>query len=332
MFEESVMGSRIASKVLFAMENAAPLTVMALAGAAVIGWRYLKLRARVQELRVQEEMLQELVKDNDPRCGETLGGYLLLESLGAEDESTRYRAVRRDEPESVFVVEVLWPGASGDESYVSRLQRETQVWKSLEHPGLLRLLEFHSSPEVYWTRECCDGRRLDDLLKDGFPRAQALDVLDRSLSVLEFLHGKGICYQELRPDFLWIEPNGNVRLEAFPKPYRDRYIECSSDMLGKPEYMSPERICSSAPSPESDQYGVGVLAYRLFTGRGPFEGEELMQTVASILQGKFPSPRERNPEISADLEKVILKMMATDPKDRYPSLTEAARALRSASF
>jgi serine/threonine-protein kinase len=101
-------------------------------------------------------------------------------------------------------------------------------------------------------------------------------------------------------------------------------------LAGTPDYMSPEQIAGfSTVTHTTDLYALGVVAYQMFTGTLPFTHEELVPLLMMHINDPVPPPRERNPRLGPDLERVILRLLEKKPEDRYPSCAALAEVLRS---
>ena len=99
--------------------------------------------------------------------------------------------------------------------------------------------------------------------------------------------------------------------------------------MGTPAYMAPEQIQGEPPSASMDQYALGVVAFQIFTGRLPFECEDMMQTITKHLIEEPPSPRVYNAALSDEMCELILTMLEKDPAKRYVDLTDVRLALKT---
>ena len=142
----------------------------------------------------------------------------------------------------------------------------------------------------------------------------------------EFIH------RDVKPSNILIDDAGNAMLTDFGLA---RMIEGSntltgSMMMGTPAYVSPEQGRGRSLDPRSDQYSLGVILYQMATGRLPFEGNSPMATVMMHIQEPVPRPGRFNPNLSAGVERVILRSMAKNPEDRFPSVDAMNQAYQAA--
>jgi eukaryotic-like serine/threonine-protein kinase len=231
-------------------------------------------------------------------------------------------------------VEVLWEGAASDSHLVKRMERELALWKQLSVPRVGRLLEWglklDSESCFYWAKQLPPGRPLSDFLTPGVAHPQALNLIFEVLELLTAVHEKGLVLGNLsaeRP--VRIGADGITRLEGFiPQFYTTQVVECSNDLalgLAQAGYPSPEFIGTQDYHTEGhDQFGAGWLAYRLLTGRDPFEGKEPLHLLMSVLHSQPPEPQDLPPQLG----QAVLRMLAKQPEQRFPSVAAALQELR----
>jgi serine/threonine-protein kinase len=153
-------------------------------------------------------------------------------------------------------------------------------------------------------------------------------------SGLEHLHDNGYMHLDFKPENVLVTRNAGVRLVDFDlaQPISDKPIKLKKNP-GTPAYMAPEQLQGDGVTHRVDIFAFGVAAYELLTNQKPFPGETPAEILSKQLnRAGFISPRGHNPDLPADLEKIILKCLEIDPERRYPFIGVMARELRAALY
>ena len=186
----------------------------------------------------------------------------------------------------------------------------------------------------YYSMPLIEGGTLADRqeeLQDDFRSAVALVV--KVARAVHFAHQNGILHRDLKPRNILVDREGEPQVVDFGLA---REIESDSSrtvagqILGTPSYMAPEQIDNAADSPPTtavDVYALGAILYHLLTGEPPFTGDHLVETLRLVVEKNPASPRERNPRIDRDLERIVLGCLEKAPTDRYPSASALATDL-----
>lgn len=223
-----------------------------------------------------------------------------------------------------------------------RFEREAAYLQALRHPGIVRILdigEYDDRP--FLVMELVRGRTLEALLIQSMakgidhylPLEQVVDYLIQALEALHVAHLAGILHRDLKPGNLMVTREGRVKLLDFGlarRPEMDSHLTASGSVLGTPAYMSPEQARGEREglSIRSDIYSLGALFYELATNRQPFTAENSMALLRRILEDRAPLPRQHRPDLPIDLETIILKAMARETRDRFPTAEAMAEDLR----
>jgi serine/threonine-protein kinase len=153
-------------------------------------------------------------------------------------------------------------------------------------------------------------------------------------SGLEHMHDNGYMHLDFKPENVLVTRNAGVRLVDFDlaQPISDKPVKLKKNP-GTPAYMAPEQLQGDGVTHRVDIFAFGVAAYELLTNQKPFPGETPAEILSKQLnRAGFISPRGHNPDLPADLEKIILKCLESDPERRYPFIGVMARELRAALY
>jgi hypothetical protein len=176
------------------------------------------------------------------------------------------------------------------------------------------------------------GAPLDRYLatRGELPLEQALRVCRETALGLASAHELGLVHRDVKPANLWLEaPKGRVKLLDFglARAPTDVHLTGTGAVLGTPAYMSPEQGRGLKVDHRSDLFSLGVVLYRLATGRMPFVGDTVMAVLTSLAVDAPVPPRRHNPALPAALEGIITKLLAKDPAERFQSAAEVLAAL-----
>ena len=158
-------------------------------------------------------------------------------------------------------------------------------------------------------------------------------LIDMALG-LEHVHEAGYMHLDFKPENVLVTQNAGVRLLDFDlaQPIEDKPIKMSKNP-GTPAYMAPEQLSGQPFDQRVDVFSFGVAAYELLTNQKPFPGDTPAEILKKQLdRSSFIPPREHNPELPADLEKVVLKCLERQPDKRYPFLSVLVRDLQAALY
>jgi serine/threonine-protein kinase len=214
-------------------------------------------------------------------------------------------------------------------SFRRRFRQEARAMASLDHENIVKVYDISQDGEVpFIVVECVAGRDVGDLLggnrggrlNEQFVRRMATQLL-RALS---YAHRRGIIHRDIKPSNILLMPDGTVKVADFgiARIVEEDDAETGEpgEIVGSARYMSPEQLTGRDATPRSDIYSVGVLLYHCLTGRPPFSGDVKSLARQHIHNHPTP-PRKLNKRITPRMEAVILKALAKDPADRYPSAT-----------
>jgi len=261
------------------------------------------------------------------------GGYRILRLLGRGGMGAVYEA---DDLASGRRVALKVLGHSLDSPEArKRFLREGRLAGSINHPNTVYVFgteEIEGAPVI--TMELVPGGTLHDRVKaEGpMPVAKAVDVILQIVDGLEAAYAAGILHRDIKPSNCFVDPDGAVKVGDFGLSVStlargDSALTLMGSVLGTPEFSSPEQLRGEELSVRSDIYSVGVTLYYLLTGRTPFQAENLVQLLATVLDRPAPSPRISRPEIPEALAGIILRCLAKQSGDRFRDYAELRAAL-----
>ncbi|MGE0491490.1 MAG: serine/threonine-protein kinase [Vulcanimicrobiota bacterium] len=304
-----------------------------MAGLALVGlnhWRRRGARmAKLESLTIKGATEGDLV-------GGRLGRYRLTDRLGRGGMATVYRAIpdgSLNEDEAVAIKLIEADEADRDEG-LDRFRREVRAYQSLDHPNIVRLIEWVDSEEPYYiVMELLEGGTLEKMVREGVSPGRAVAVLDEVMRGVAHAHHEGIVHRDLKPGNVMFTAGGHAKVMDFglARGHFLKTVTVTGTVLGTPAYMAPEQIQGLPPSPSMDQYALGIVAYQLLTGRLPFDSDDMMGVVTAHLVSEPPPLRQFKPTLPETLEAVVLKMLVKDPAERFAGVEEARQALLAAA-
>jgi eukaryotic-like serine/threonine-protein kinase len=276
----------------------------------------------------------------DPLLGQVLGGRYLVQSLLAEGGMGRvYFATDSDSGSGRYAIKVLFGELAADPRHYERFVREAVRASGFDHPNLVRVLDFGSTPgkQPYVVMEYLVGQSLAAVIKRAAPLdpARTALLLGDICRALEEIHRRGIIHRDVKTGNVMVTEGGDrevaklfdfgVSLE--PESGESR-LTTRQTAIGTLTYMSPERTLCQAFDHRSDLFSLGVVLYQMLAGERPFGGTPMMVAIQNLTLTP-PPIAERVPGVTADqrLEAIALKLMQRDPARRYQSAAEVLAAL-----
>jgi len=311
----------------------AGLGLTGLAGLAAALWAFQRLRTlRTLQHRMASLKRYESGQVTDSLILKTLGSYRLLELLGRGGNAAVYRAVpdvSLDEKEAV-AFKVLRFGPVDDPDFFKRFQRECQISRSMNHRGVVRLLDFGEEQGLHYiVLELVPGGSLRTRVRPGgLPLAEVFELLAPVFEGVAYAHAMGIVHRDLKPENVLVTPDGRCKVTDFglARAEDSEKVTRTGMTLGTPAYMSPEQINGTVDY-RTDQYSLGVVFHELLVGECPFEDPDPVRLIFKHLTEEPPALDELRPDVGRPLAEVVRKMLAKEPNDRYPTLIEAWQAL-----
>ena len=251
------------------------------------------------------------------------GRYEILEELGRGSMGVVYRARDPMIGRTVAVKTLLTDKLSTDqfEEYKARFRREAQATGILTHPNIVTVYDFGEDHGfLYITMEFLQGRPLEKSMRQGevFPVDKVISIYDQVTGALDYAHSHQIVHRDIKPANLMILDSGQVKVTDFGiAKIMSLGMTAEGQVLGTPNYMSPEQIQGKQLDGRSDIFSLGVILYELLTGEKPFSGRNLTTITYKIVRIDPIPPRELDATIHPGLSFVITKALAKHPQGRY---------------
>jgi predicted Ser/Thr protein kinase len=262
---------------------------------------------------------------------ELIGNYRVEKELGRGGMGVVYKAAEVATGKAV-ALKVLSRDFALEPSYVKRFKRETEALDRLDHPNIVRVFSVGEYEGLhYYAMDFVDGRSLGAVLSGGerLGVERALDLSIEVAAALGHAHKAGIIHRDIKPGNILLERDGKPKLTDFGiarLTYATRMTR-TGDIVGTPEYMSPEQAKGAEVDAPSDVYSLGVVLYELLAGKVPFEGATALEIIKKHQYEQPENIKELNRAIHDGLARVVMKMLAKEPKERYKSAEQVATAL-----
>jgi serine/threonine protein kinase len=231
-------------------------------------------------------------------------------------------------------LKVLSPYVAQEPKFKARFKQEISVLLELRHEKIVPVLDYGEvGAYAYIVMPFIEAGTLYQRFKSGpLPVAAAAELIHQLSGALDYAHSQGVVHRDIKPSNILIDKKGNALITDFGfARVADQSLSITgSGLIGTPAYMSPEQCRGEDATPLSDQYAFGVMLYQMTTGSLPFEAETPLGVVIMHATEPLPSPREINPDLSSRVEKVILKSLEKEPRDRYPSMGALDEAFSTA--
>ncbi len=262
---------------------------------------------------------------------ERLGEYRLLREIGRGGMGIIYEAVHEPLGRQV-ALKVLSPQATLDPRYVRRFEREAKAAARLHHTNIVPVFGVGACDGVqFYLMQFIRGRSLDQVLRDSGPRPpeEVARLGRQAAEALAYAHTQSVLHRDIKPSNLLVDEQGTLWVTDFglAKLEDETALTRSGDMMGTLRYLAPERLDGPGDA-RSDVHALGLTLYELLCGRPAFDAADHTPLMKQVQHGEATTPRQLRPNVPADLETIILKAMAREPGNRYPTAAALADDLR----
>jgi len=264
--------------------------------------------------------------------GDQLDHYRIESLIARSGMASIFRATDLNTERQV-AIKVPHPEMESDPLLFDRFKREQEIGQQMDHPGVMKVLTDESRSRVYMVMEWVDGRLLRQILAQNkkLPAERAVRIALGICQALDYIHSHGVVHRDLKPENIMVDDEDRIKLIDFGiagmAGARRLTFAKLSQVMGTPDYISPEQVKGKRGDARSDLYALGVMLYEMLTGTTPFRGPNPFATMNERLLNNPVPPREIGPAISPQLQEIIYRAMERDPKNRYATAREFAKDL-----
>jgi serine/threonine protein kinase len=285
--------------------------------------------------------------DSAPSLTGRLGGYDLLRKLGQGGMGSVYLARQLSLNRNV-ALKVLLSQFAKDPAFIARFIREAYAAAQLNHHNVVQIHDIGAQKQThFFSMELVEGQSLANLIREHGPMdpEEAVGYILQAARGLKFAHEHGLIHRDVKPENLLVNRHGIVKVadlglvktpdsaQEQPTSNSEKLYESEKTQLnvsmGTPAYMPPEQARDAHNvDVRADIYALGCTLYALLTGRPPFTGNSAVEVISKHLREQVTPPDKLVHAVPQYLSKVILKMLAKRPGDRYQDMTEVIQALQ----
>jgi hypothetical protein len=266
----------------------------------------------------------------DGRGVPRLEDYEILEMLGSGGMGKVFKA-RQKSLKRLVALKVIHSGSNASPQEAERFRIEAEAVAGLQHPNIVQIHEVGRQDGCpFLALEYVPGGSLEQRLRGGpLPPRQAAELVRTLALAMQHAHERGIVHRDLKPANILFDEAGAPRIADFGlarKLDEAGQMTRTGTVLGTPSYMAPEQA-EGRPSrvgPATDVYALGAILYECLTGRPPFQGQTLLETLEMVRTEAPTLPRRVHPQVPIDLETICLKCLEKEPAARYPGAHELA--------
>ncbi|MGH8090603.1 MAG: protein kinase domain-containing protein [Rudaea sp.] len=256
---------------------------------------------------------------------EHLGHYDIIAELGRGGMGVVYKGYETSLNRYV-AIKVLAESLAHDESVKERFLREARSMAALNDPHIISIYFIgDDAGQTYFVMEFVDGESLGSLLKreSKLKPEQAAKIVYQTAQGLATAHDKGVIHRDIKPGNLMLTSKGAVKIADFGIALStqdfSKKLTSTGEFVGTPGYLSPE-VCQGKPVDQrSDIFSLGIVLFECLAGRMPFTDESPLGLMLEVVKAEIPDVRTLNAEVDPELERILAKMVAKDPAERYQS-------------
>ena len=268
--------------------------------------------------------------------GTRLGPYEILSAVGAGGMGEVYRA-HDPRLDRHVAIKLLPAVAAADPRSRERLRREAMAVAALDHPYICKIFEIcEHGDALFLVMEYIEGETLHRRLQDGrLPLSDALRAAGEIAEALQEAHARRFLHRDLKPANIMLTKQGHVkvmdfglakRVEELPSPDQATremaaQLTAHGNIVGTPDYMSPEQVKGVTLDERSDLFSFGVILAEMISGRHPFRQPSTGETLSAVLR----EPPDLSADIPQGLMALVRRLLAKSPEDRYASAVRRAR-------
>lgn len=262
-----------------------------------------------------------------------LGRYEIVREIGHGAMGVVYEATDPTIGRRIALKAIRFDGigTTADEA-ARRFKNEARAAGGLNHPNIVTVYDAgEDNGNLFLAMEYIEGSTLDVVLKAQrtMSPAQAADIVRQICAGLDLAHFKGIVHRDIKPANVMLTGQGLVKITDFGIARAGEVMTITGQVIGTPNYMSPEQVLGKTLDGRSDLFSVGVMLYEMITGERPFEGQSITTIMYKIVHETPIPPRKLDSSIHPGLSAVIEKSLAKSPEERFQTGGELTQALQN---
>jgi serine/threonine-protein kinase len=250
------------------------------------------------------------------------GVVILVEDMAVDEE---------------IILKFLNPHLAVNSHIIKRFVQELRLARRITHENIIRIYDFVTIGKSYAiSMEYFPSYPLALEMKkrdDGLVNLRRLNLMYDVCSGMSVAHHATIVHRDLKPQNILVNDAGLVKVVDFGLAaaisHDDARLTGSGALMGTPTYMAPEQVQGREVDVRTDIYSLGVIMYEMFTGQPPYQGKDPITILYQHVQGEAVPPRQRNPNLSLELEQIILTSMAVDPENRFQDIDMMRESLQA---
>jgi serine/threonine protein kinase/tetratricopeptide (TPR) repeat protein len=266
--------------------------------------------------------------------GHVLGGrYEILGLLGEGGMGAVYKARDREVDREV-ALKVIRPELAGHPDVMRRFKQELILAREVTHKNVVRIFDLGEAEGAkFISMEYIDGQDLRSVLRERgkLPSEEAVGIIEQICQGLEAAHSEGVIHRDLKPQNIILDKHGRVAVMDFgiARSREFQGLTQTGDLVGTPEYMSPEQAKGEEIDSRSDLFSLGIIFYELLTGKSPYEATTTAASLLKRTQERAIPPAKLDPAIPKFVNDIVVRCLEIDPRHRYASAREIVQDLEA---
>ncbi len=258
--------------------------------------------------------------------------FEIIEELGKGGMGNVYRVVDTQIDEEV-ALKVIRPEIATDKNTIERFRNELKFSRRIAHKNVCKMYDFGEEKGTHYiTMEYVPGKNLKSMVRMSgqLSMGTAVNISKQICEGLVEAHRLGVVHRDLKPGNIMIDRNGNARIMDFgiARSLKAKSLTRAGVMIGTPEYISPEQVEGKQADRRSDIYSLGIILYEMVAGRLPFDGGTPLSIAVKHKTETPRDPAKFNPQIPAELSRMILQCIQKEKKKRYQETDKLLRELQ----